>query len=73
MHSGDILLIQGTWDSIARMSHKQSQWVVLGQPVEEDIQSHAGLQSTCRRPDHDLHDRGNGIRFSFRFLRSQPS
>lgn len=35
MHSGDILLIQGTWDSIARMSHKQSQWVVLGQPVEE--------------------------------------
>lgn len=35
MHSGDILLIQGTWDSIAPMSHKQSQWVVLGQPVEE--------------------------------------
>ena len=35
MHSGDILLIQGTWDSIARMSHKQSQWVVLGPPVEE--------------------------------------
>lgn len=34
MHSGDILLIQGTW--VARpQSHKQSQWVVLGQPVEE--------------------------------------
>ena len=29
------LLIQGTWDDIARMSKKQSQWVVLGQPVEE--------------------------------------
>ena len=27
MHAGDILLIQGTWDSIARMSQKQSQWV----------------------------------------------
>ena len=35
MHAGDILLIQGTWDSIARMSQKQSQWVVLGQPSEE--------------------------------------
>ena len=34
MHAGDILLIQGTWDSIARMSQKQSQWVVLGQPFE---------------------------------------
>lgn len=35
MHAGDILLIQGTWDSIARMSQKQSQWVVLDQPLEE--------------------------------------
>ena len=35
MHAGEILLIQGTWDSIARMSQKQSQWVVLGQPLEE--------------------------------------
>ena len=35
MHAGDIHLIQGTWDSIARMSQKQSQWVVLGQPLEE--------------------------------------
>lgn len=35
MHAGDILLIQGTWDNIARMSRKQSQWVVLGQPLEE--------------------------------------
>ena len=35
MHAGDILLIQGTWDSIARMSQKQSQWVVLGQPLED--------------------------------------
>ena len=35
MHAGDILLIEGTWDSIARMSQKQSQWVVLGQPLEE--------------------------------------
>ncbi len=35
MHSGDLLLIQGNWDNIAYMSKKQSQWVVLGQPLEE--------------------------------------
>ena len=35
MHARDIVLLQGTWDSIARMSQKQSQWVVLGQPLEE--------------------------------------
>lgn len=35
MHSGDLLLIQGNWENIAHMSKKQSQWVVLGQPLEE--------------------------------------
>ena len=35
MHDELIIKIQGTWDSIARMSQKQSQWVVLGQPLEE--------------------------------------
>jgi di/tricarboxylate transporter len=35
MHPGDLLLIQGHWDHIAQMSKKQSQWVVLGQPLEE--------------------------------------
>lgn len=35
LHAGDMILIQGTWDSIALMSRKQSQWVVLGQPLEE--------------------------------------
>lgn len=53
MHSGDILLIQGTWDSIARMSHKQSQWVVLGQPVEEASKVTLDYKAPGRRPDHD--------------------
>ena len=35
MHSGDLLLIQGNWENITHMSKKQSQWVVLGQPLEE--------------------------------------
>ncbi|MDR1203805.1 MAG: SLC13 family permease [Tannerellaceae bacterium] len=35
MHPGDLLLIQGNWENIAQMSKKQSQWVVLGQPLEE--------------------------------------
>ena len=35
MHSGDILLVQGTWTNIARLSDDQSEWVVLGQPLAE--------------------------------------
>ncbi|MDH6358771.1 SLC13 family permease [Parabacteroides sp. PF5-9] len=35
MHSGDILLIQGTWENITFLSKKQTNWVVLGQPIEE--------------------------------------
>lgn len=33
--SGDILLVQGRWSDIARLEQKSSQWVVLGQPLEE--------------------------------------
>ena len=35
MHSGDVLLVQGTWPDIARLSKEDTQWVVLGQPLEE--------------------------------------
>ncbi|MDF9829072.1 SLC13 family permease [Parabacteroides sp. PF5-6] len=35
MQAGDVLLIQGTWDAITLMSRKQTNWVVLGQPIEE--------------------------------------
>ena len=35
MHSGDVLLVQGAWQDIARISRESTDWVVLGQPLEE--------------------------------------
>ncbi|MGP1476376.1 MAG: SLC13 family permease [Phocaeicola sp.] len=34
-HSNDVLLVQGTWQNIGRLSRDDSDWVVLGQPLEE--------------------------------------
>ena len=35
MHEGDVLLVQGDWKDIARLSREDEDWVVLGQPLEE--------------------------------------
>jgi len=35
MASGDVLLVQGNWVNIARLSEDQSEFVVLGQPLAE--------------------------------------
>lgn len=35
MHEGDVLLVQGEWKDIARLSKDEDNWVVLGQPLEE--------------------------------------
>ncbi|AVM49552.1 SLC13 family permease [Capnocytophaga sp. oral taxon 878] len=35
MHAGDILLVQGAWEHIAKMDAERSQLVVLGQPLAE--------------------------------------
>ncbi len=35
MHSGDVLLVQGTWQDIARLGQEDTEWVVLGQPLEQ--------------------------------------
>lgn len=35
IHSGDVLLVQGTWRDIARLSKEDADWVVLGQPLDE--------------------------------------
>ncbi len=35
MFSGDILLVQGTWEHIAKLDAERSQLVVLGQPMNE--------------------------------------
>lgn len=33
--SGDVLLVQGTWNDISRLSNEDEDWVVLGQPLAE--------------------------------------
>ncbi len=33
--SGDVLLVQGEWGDIARLSEEQTEWVVVGQPLAE--------------------------------------
>ena len=35
VHSGDVLLVQGTWDNIGRLSKDDTEWVLLGQPLAE--------------------------------------
>ena len=35
VHGGDVLLVQGTWENIARLSREEADWVVLGQPLAE--------------------------------------
>ena len=35
MHGGDVLLVQGAWKDIARMKKESTNWVVLGEPLQE--------------------------------------
>ena len=35
LHAGDRVLVQGSWEHIARLTEEQGEWVVLGQPLEE--------------------------------------
>lgn len=35
LHTGDVLLVQGTWANISRLTHEDEHWVVLGQPLAE--------------------------------------
>ena len=35
IHSGDILLVQGTWSNIANLENENGEWIVLGRPLEE--------------------------------------
>jgi len=35
IHSGDVLLVQGAWKDISRLRNESSNWVVLGEPLEE--------------------------------------
>ena len=35
IQEGDVLLVQGAWSDIARMKNESSNWVVLGEPLQE--------------------------------------
>lgn len=37
MHSGDVLLVQGKWSDIEKLNHETSEWVVVGQPMENAL------------------------------------
>ena len=35
IHSSDVLLVQGSWKDIARLRNESTNWVVLGEPLQE--------------------------------------
>ena len=35
IHTGDVLLVQGSWENIARLGSEENDWVILGRPLEE--------------------------------------
>lgn len=35
IQSGDLLLVQGTWDNIAALEKETNEWIVVGRPLEE--------------------------------------
>lgn len=35
IQSGDLLLVQGTWDNIANLEKETNEWIVVGRPLEE--------------------------------------
>lgn len=35
IQSGDLLLVQGTWDNIAELEKEPNEWIVVGRPLEE--------------------------------------
>lgn len=35
IQAGDILLVQGTWDNIGKITNDRGEWLILGQPLSE--------------------------------------
>ena len=35
IHTGDVLLVQGTWSNIANLEKETNEWIVVGRPLEE--------------------------------------
>ena len=66
MHSGDALLVQGTWKDIARLNEVQSEWVVVGQPLAEAAKVTLDHKAPIRGNDYDSNDYCDGFRFHSR-------
>jgi len=47
MHSGDVLLVQGEWKNIERLSVDSNDWVVVGQPLREAPKTKRGREVTA--------------------------
>lgn len=63
MLSGDVLLVQGTWKDIARLSSEDSDWVVLGQPLSEAAKVTLDYKGSGRCCDYAFNDSYDGVRF----------
>lgn len=35
LHGSDVVLVQGPWENISRLAAEETQWVVMGQPLEQ--------------------------------------
>lgn len=35
IHSGDVLLVQGTWENIANLEKETNEWILVGRPLDE--------------------------------------
>ena len=47
MHPGDVLLVQGEWKNIERLSDDSNDWVVVGQPLQEAPKTKRGKAVTA--------------------------
>ena len=47
MHPGDVLLVQGEWKNIERLSDDSNDWVVVGQPLKEAPKTARGKAATA--------------------------
>lgn len=63
IHSGDVLLVQGTWSNIARLSKEDSDWVVLGQPLAEAAKVTLDYKAPVAGCYHGIDGSNDGIRF----------
>ena len=56
IHGGDVLLVQGTWENIARLEREDADWVVLGQPLAEAARVTLDYKAPVAAGTHGRHD-----------------